>query len=547
LHQAVKERDGSDMLSQRHRVKTHLWIFHLFLAAFLLISSSCGFFPPSTPSTPSESPQTESLPEVDRLTTTPETSPTKTTSLPAAISESVPQHRQWAISAVDLKGSEEAAFVLGKPDAEGCELNPRESVWVYQSDSSTNASNYLQLFFAQPVLPVEVIIHLAYTHSAITQVTLIDLQGQPHEIYRGAPGNLAECPTELTLTAEDLTLPVYAVRIDVSAAELEAIGLTAIDAVELVGKPLAEAQATPIPTPYLRVSSLGFRAADVPEGFVHFEVFDNHTGERIAATECDAFSYNLTDTERTIRLFSCEGSTEIWLYVPPSFEIGAMPLNSYPLFPTARLLFEGKTIPAMEGEMWVDQVSDTHMTGVLEFKGFDTQNQVDYYRVAAVFNQIPLTEEAARKPGDMIVQWALGSTASSEWSGDDNAAAQAAGPSDTWMDCEAAQTTWKPDPEDAQPWLELTYQTPVKPTDLNILFSGSPKTILEVNLLSPANSFPLNLSTARVLEGCPQTLAFDPITIAPIEILGVQILLDPEALNQDFGIDAVQLIGIIGE
>ena len=530
------------MLIRRIKTKDQILFFSLFMGTFLLIGSACRLFAPSIPT---ETAQIEVLPELEISTPTPEASPTRPS--PTSTSESIPQLRQWPVSAADQKGSEEAAFALGEPDSEGCELNPRESVWVYQSDSFPSASNYLQLFFAEPVLPTQVNIHLAYTHSAITKVSLIDIQGQPHVIYEDAPMNLADCPTVLTIQAEAVSRPVFAVRIDVTTVGEEISRLTAIDAVELVGEPLAEAQATPIPTPYLTLSSLGFNAADVQEGYVHFEVFDNNTDERISATECNAFSYNLTDTERTLRFFSCEDSTEIWVYVPLSLEIGSIPLNSYPTFPSAKLLFEGNTVPAMEGELWVDQVSETHLTGVLEFKGFDSENQVDYYRVVAVFNQIPLTEEAAQKPGDMIVQWGQASTASSEWSSDENASAQASGPSDTWENCETALTTWKPAADDPQPWLEITFRTPVKPTVLYILFSGSEGSISAVNLMSAADFFPIDLATSRVLEGCPKALVFDTITLPPIDILGVQILLDPETLNQDFGIDAVQLIGVIGE
>ena len=530
------------MLIRWIKSKDQVLFFSLFMTFFFIIGSACRLFAPSTLA---ETTPTEILPELEISTPTPEASPTSP--LPTATDEMITQHRQWAVSAADQKGSDEAAFALGEPDSEGCELNPWESVWVYQSDSFPSASNYLQLFFAEPVLPTQVNIHLAYTHAAITKVSLIDLQGQPHVIYEDAPMDLDDCPTILSIQAEDVSRPVYAVRIDVTTVGEEISKLTAIDAVELVGEPLAEAQATPIPTPYLTMSSLGFNASDVQEGFVHFEVFDNNIDEKISITECDAFSYNVTDTERTLRFFSCEDSTEIWLYVPPALEIGSIPLNSYPTFPSAKLLFEGNTIPAMEGELWIDQISDTHLTGVLEFKGFDSENQVDYYRVVAVFNQIPLTEEAAQKPGDMILQWGQAAAASSEWSSDENAAAQADGPSDTWENCETALTTWKPAADDPQPWLEITFETPVSPTVLNILYSGSEGSISAVNLLSAADFFPLDLATSRVLEGCPKALVFDTFNLPPIDILGVQILMDPEALNQDFGIDAVQLIGVIGE
>ena len=524
--------------------RNQAFVLCLLLMSLILSGSACRLFTSASPSPPAEtSPSQEATRTQDRPDQPgPETPLVQNT----PVGESPPLRQQWSVSAVDASSSEEAAFTTGAPNAEGCELMPLDSVWVFQADPPPTATTYLQLFYAEPVLPHAVEIHLAYTFSAITEVSLIDLQGRAHLIHEDLPKNLADCPVTLTLPAEGIDFPVYAVRIDLAAVAPEPFGLTAIDAVALVGEPLPEPQPTPIPTPYLTMSSLGFNAADVQEGFFHFEVIDNNTDETLSTTECNAFSFNLDDTARTLRFFSCEDQTEVWLYAPLSLDVGSVPLNSYPLIPSARLFFNGRYIPAMEGELWIDRISSAHITGVLEFKGFDPENQAGYYRVAAVFNQIPLTEEAAQQPGDMIPQWGQTAEASSERSTNAHAAFQAAGSSDTWEACEGAITTWKPAETDPQPWIEIYFQQPVAPSALNILFAGKPEAFLEVNFLSEADYFPLDLSTARVLEGCPQVFVFDSFQLPPINILGIQILLDPEAAGDTFGIDAVQLIGVIG-
>jgi len=530
------------MLNLRFGNKSPALHLSFVLIALLLIGSACKLL---NPATFPETTESTSSPGVDQPTLESTASPTKFT--PTTANETKSTHRQWAVSATDQYSSTETLNVLGEPDSEGCELTPRESVWVYQSDSPPNSANFLQVFYAEPILPTQVNIHLAYTHAAIVLVSVIDLQGQPHKIYESAPKNLEDCPHTLTIDTDELSLPVYAIRVDVEATKSDISGLTAIDAVELVGESLPEKQATPLPTPYLTMSSLGLNAADVQEGYAYFEVIENHTDETITSSECNAFSYNLSGSERTIRFFSCNGQTEIWLHIPFSLEIGSLPLNSYPIFPTARLFIDEHYIPAMDGELWIDQFSDTHMTGVLEFKGFDPENQADYYRVIAIFNQIPMNDEAAQKPGDMIIQWSKGVSASSEISPIENAASQASGPSDTWENCDNALTTWKPAENDVQPWIELNFLTPVDPEVLNILFSGNPEAISSVNLFTETVSFPLDLSEARILEGCPKALTFNPITISPGHITGVRIALDPDNINVSFGIDAVQLIGIIGE
>lgn len=525
--------------SKSHR--TLLWAFTLMI--ILLAGSGCLI---SSSTESNISPSSTDMPADTHLPqpTSPLTIPTLTPTEEITAEEETGERRQWAISAVDNESFDQEDYAIGEPDSEGCELSPRGSVWVYQPDYPSYPK-YLQLFYSEPFLPSRVNIHLAYDHYDIVRVSLIDLIGNPHEIYNGLPTDLDECPYVLSIEVKNLNEPVYAVRIDLETVNEETFGLTAIDAVELVGTSLPEPLPTPIPTPYLTLSSLGFNAAEVPEGFVYFEVIDNNSGETLSSTECDVFSYNLTEEEQTIRFFSCNDQTEVELYHPLPLEIGSIPLNSYPLTPTAKLYYDGHYIPAMEGELWVDQIDEKTLTGVLEFKGFDPENQVDYYRLVAVFNKIPKNEETSRKPGDMIIQWAEDVEASSEISSAENSAAQAAGSSDTWENCSDAITAWKPDPEDAQPWIEFYFATPVQPVGLNILLTGNPEAVVAVNLLSETDFFPLDMSTARVLEGCPTALTFDPMETTTISIIGIQIILDASVLDASFGIDAVQMIGII--
>jgi len=462
--------------------------------------------------------------------------------------EPSPLLRQWADDAIDGERSEQARHALKEPDAENCELTPWESVWIYPSEFYPNAADYLQLFYAEPVHPTQVNIHFAYSFSAIVNISLIDIAGNPHEIYSGTPSHLNECPSLLTIDTTDVNDPVYAVRFDLDTLDPDEEGnLTAIDAVELVGLPLTTPIATPEPTPYLTVSDLGFNASQVQEGYVYFEIRDLNTNETLTTTECNAFSYNLTDTERLIRFFSCADSTEIWVYLPLSLEIGDLPLNTYPTVPTARLFFEQRFIPAMEGSLYLDQLDEKTITGVLEFAGFDPENNGAYYGTFAVFNQVPIDEKSAQRTGDMIAQWAKDAASSSELSPQDHGALQALGASDTWENCEGAVTAWQPAPSDSEPWIELYFEAAVIPETLNILLTGFPDSVSAVNLLSATDFFPLDLANARILDGCPTTLTFNPVGEVGMDIIGVQIMF--EEGNDDFqlGLDAVQLIGILTE
>ena len=268
---------------------------------------------------------------VDADITEPSPIPTSTTTkIPPTAEPNDPMLHQWAVSAVDKYDSGMADNVTGEPDAEGCEITFAGSMWNYESELSAyhDAKAYLQLFYAEPVLPTEVNIYLAYVHSAIVKVSLLDLEGKPHQIYQDEPNYPDECPSVISIKIDHLSVPVYSVRIDLDTLDPDIYEITAIDAVELVGAPLTVHQPTPVPTPYLTISSLGFNASNVPEGFVYFEVFDNNFDISLTHTECDAFSFNISETERTIRFFSCDDSTELWLYLLPDEPIQSTPLNT---------------------------------------------------------------------------------------------------------------------------------------------------------------------------------------------------------------------------
>lgn len=146
-----------------------------------LIGIACSFLAPrsSTKASPTQDPTPTEKPNAPP-------DPTSTLALPTPTHETNVQLHQWVVAAVDGQDSEESAYATGEPDSEGCELMPRQSVWVYQSGSYPLVSNFLQLLYAEPILPSQVNIHLTYLHSAITQVSLIDLDGEPHKIS-GAP------------------------------------------------------------------------------------------------------------------------------------------------------------------------------------------------------------------------------------------------------------------------------------------------------------------------------------------------------------------------
>jgi hypothetical protein len=517
-------------------MRSHRLRFVVLVPVLLILGFGCRLS--------SQVPSAPQAPEPARTTRTPDRQTPTPTPMPTPADEPALLH-QWAVSGIDGWDTDNWMNAVGAPDADdSCAIYPGES-WVYHSDPWVDR-DFLQLFYARPVNPTEVRIHLAYTHSAITRVTLMDVDGHPHEVYLGEPEDLDTCPSVITITLDDFSTPVYAVRIDV-ATLWDNAGITVIDAVELVGMVPDMFVATPEPTPYVTVSSLGTTINDLPAGFAQITIIDRNADQTLLESACDAFWWNLTEDARTIRFFSCDDASEVWLYLPVDLQKGDMPLNSYSFVPSGRLYYNDHFIPAMEGFGAIDRLSETHISGVMEFWGFDPENNIDYYKVVLVFNHIPLDERASWKPGDMIIQWAETAVASSAQGEEFYSAAQAAGPSDTWVDCEDAPTAWMPLADSGQAWIELRFEVPVYPQELTLLLTGDPAGVASVDLLLETDFWPLDVASARLVPGCPTALTFIGLGEVDAKVSGVMVRLDYLEGAPKPGIDAVQLIGVMAE
>lgn len=146
--------------------------------------------------------------------------------------------------------------------------------------------------------------------------------------------------------------------------------------------------------------------------------------------------------------------------------------------------------------------------------------------------------------GEEIRQWATSATASSEFDNPDQAAFQATGAPDTF-ECEDLPTAWCPEDCETVEWLELHYDVPVRPTEINIIQVYSPDQVLFVDLIDTDGEYhgvyigePVNL-----WDECPYTLSI-PVE-ADYQAIGVRITIDQSVLDMSYNeIDAVELVGV---
>jgi hypothetical protein len=153
----------------------------------------------------------------------------------------------------------------------------------------------------------------------------------------------------------------------------------------------------------------------------------------------------------------------------------------------------------------------------------------------------PTKEEMA---GESIRQWASSATASSEYGNPDWAASQAVGAPDT-AECGDYSTAWASSGSDTVEWLEVTFDTPVYATEVNVIQTYNPDQIVEVELIDVDGGYHSVFDQEPVAEDtCPYTfnLSGDPTEYL---VQGVRITIDQSVLGLGWNeIDAVEIIGV---
>jgi len=157
----------------------------------------------------------------------------------------------------------------------------------------------------------------------------------------------------------------------------------------------------------------------------------------------------------------------------------------------------------------------------------------------------PAVEKSAPEPeGEMLRQWAISATASSEYANPDYAAFQATGQPDTTDECGDFPTAWASAERTGVDWLELMFEKPVYPEQINIYQNNLPNQVVEVEALDTEGTYHTVYTHQPKVTNCPYILDID-ITDADYQAVGIRVtvdqsVLDPTSWNE---IDAVELVG----
>ena len=140
-------------------------------------------------------------------------------------------------------------------------------------------------------------------------------------------------------------------------------------------------------------------------------------------------------------------------------------------------------------------------------------------------------------------QWGASATASSQYGDKDWAATQATGAPDTKA-CADKTSAWASSSATGVDWLEVTYDSPVTPTQINIHETYNPGSIVKVEVRDTNGSYhPVYTSSPSVVSECPRTLAVDVKNITT-PVNAVRISLDQTTSPSWDEIDAVELVGL---
>ena len=153
--------------------------------------------------------------------------------------------------------------------------------------------------------------------------------------------------------------------------------------------------------------------------------------------------------------------------------------------------------------------------------------------------------ESVQPQGEEIRQWAKYAYASSNYDDPDWHASQATGAPDVLVDeCEDSPLSWASDDSNTVEWLELVYETPVIPTEINIIQNHSPDQVVKVELIDQAGLYHEIYNGVPVdhwME-CPFTLSI-PVDV-DYAVAGLKITIDQSVIASPWNeIDAVELVG----
>lgn len=147
-------------------------------------------------------------------------------------------------------------------------------------------------------------------------------------------------------------------------------------------------------------------------------------------------------------------------------------------------------------------------------------------------------------PTGLTEQWASSVTASSEYGSDGWSAAQVTGEPDAYPECGDMTEAWASETPDQKEWLDVSFDTAVIPTEIEIYQTYNPGAITLVEVIDENRiAYTVYEADPTVQDVCPSILTINVDQVA-MPVKRVKIYLDQSATGEWNEIDAVKLIGI---
>jgi hypothetical protein len=220
---------------------------------------------------------------------------------------------------------------------------------------------------------------------------------------------------------------------------------------------------------------------------------------------------------------------------------------------------EGKEVAARGVFSMVNPQQEFFMVGIAPLAGFEKEFGPLFDSMVASVSFFEPTElsfddtdfdfdfdfEDPPTPGEIIYQWAYYAEASSEYGNPSWGAIQATGEPDTF-ECGDFITAWASEGTTEVEWLDLYYQTPVVPTEINVFQSYNPGFVTEIYIYDKDDGEYLVYSaSASAIDICPDVL-YVPVETS-VMTSRIRVVVDQTELYSWAEIDAVELVGYAGE
>jgi hypothetical protein len=144
---------------------------------------------------------------------------------------------------------------------------------------------------------------------------------------------------------------------------------------------------------------------------------------------------------------------------------------------------------------------------------------------------------------ELIRQWASSAHASSEYSNPEWSAMQATGAPNT-LECGDTPTAWASYGDYTKEWLEVRYDIPVIPAEINIYESHTPTQVVRVEVVDTDGVYhEVFTAEPEMAPDCPYVLSV-AVEEADYQAIGAKITIDQSVIGLPWDeIDAVELVG----